>query len=68
MQGRTAHTMCGTYLLASSLAAALPAERRVLARQGWAGENRRQVEHPVDYSDTIPMRNITTEKTEYAQY
>jgi hypothetical protein len=32
--------------LASSLAAALPAERRVLARRGWAGENRGHFEHP----------------------
>ena len=31
-------TQCGTYLLASSLAAALPAEWRVSARRGWAGE------------------------------
>ena len=37
-KGRTAHTKCGLYLLASSLAAALPAERRVSARWGWAGE------------------------------
>src|SRR5437868_2108673 len=37
-KGRTAHTKCGTYLLASSLAAALPGTRRVSARQGWAGE------------------------------
>jgi hypothetical protein len=28
-----------------SLAAALPAERRVLARRGWAGENRGLFEH-----------------------
>jgi hypothetical protein len=38
LHGRTAHTKCGWYLLGSSLAAALPAERRVLARLGWAGE------------------------------
>ena len=38
LHGRTAHTKCGWYLLGSSLAAALPAERRVLARRGWAGE------------------------------
>jgi hypothetical protein len=31
----------------SSLAAALPAERRVLARRGWAGENRGLFEHPI---------------------
>ena len=40
------HTKCGWYLLASSLVAALPAERRVLARWGWAGENRGHFEHP----------------------
>jgi len=33
------------YLLAFSLAAALPAERRVLARRGWAGENDGLFEH-----------------------
>ena len=37
---------CGMYLLGPSLAAALPAERRVLARRGWAGENRGLFEHP----------------------
>ena len=35
-----------TGVLASSLTAALPAERRVLARRGWAGENRGLFEHP----------------------
>ncbi len=44
--GRTAHTKCGTYLLASSLAAALPAEWRVSARLGWAGEKSGLFEHP----------------------
>ena len=44
--GANGPTKCGTYLLASSLAAALPAERRVLARRGWAGENRSLFEHP----------------------
>ena len=38
LQGRTAHTKCGLYLLASSLAAALLGTRRVLARQGREGE------------------------------
>ena len=38
LQGRTAHTKCGLYLLEPSLAAALPGTRRVLARQGWEGE------------------------------
>ncbi len=32
--------------LSTSLAAALPAERRVSARQGWAGENSRLLGHP----------------------
>ena len=32
--------------LVSSLAAALPAERRVSARRGWAGENSGHFEHP----------------------
>src|SRR6266850_6470467 len=45
-QGRTAHTKCGMYLLGPSLAAALPAERRVLARRGWAGEKSELFEHP----------------------
>ena len=44
--GRTAHTKCGMYLLGPSLAAALPAERRVLARRGLAGEKSGLFEHP----------------------
>ncbi len=40
------YTKCGRYLLASSLAAALHAERRVLARRGWAGEKSGHFEHP----------------------
>jgi hypothetical protein len=47
--GVNGHTKCGLYLLASSLAAALPAERRVLARRGWAGENRSPFEHPENF-------------------
>jgi hypothetical protein len=39
-------TKCGRYLLRSSLAAALPAEWRVLARRGWAGEKSGLFEHP----------------------
>lgn len=39
-------TKCGRYLLRSSLAAALTAERRVSARRGWAGVNRGLFEHP----------------------
>ena len=40
------YTKCGRYLLASSLAAALPAEWRVSARRGWAGEKSGLFEHP----------------------
>ena len=36
------------YAFGSSLAAALPAERRVLARRGWVGENRSLFEHPAE--------------------
>jgi hypothetical protein len=46
LHGRTAHTKCGLYLLGPSLAAALPAERRVSARRGWAGEKSGLFEHP----------------------
>jgi hypothetical protein len=35
--------------LAASRAAALPAERRVLARWGWEGENRDLFDHPAGY-------------------
>ena len=52
--GRTAHTKCGMYLLASSLAATLPAERRVLARRGWAGENRGLFEHLAGATLVVP--------------
>jgi hypothetical protein len=51
--GRTAHTKCGLYLLASSLAAALPAERRVLARRGRAGEKVGLFEHPARCSPVV---------------
>ena len=53
LYGRTAHTKCGMYLLASSLAAALPAERRVLARRGWAGEKSGLFEHPARCSPIV---------------
>jgi hypothetical protein len=46
LYGRTVHTKCGVYLLASSLAAALPVERRVSARRGLAGEKSGLFEHP----------------------
>jgi len=36
-KGRTAHTKCGTYLLASSIAAALPGTGRVSVHRDWAG-------------------------------
>jgi len=39
--------------LASSLAAALPAERRVLARRGWAGEKSGHFEHPAQSSPVV---------------
>ncbi len=40
--------------LASSLAAALPAERRVLARRGWAGEKSGLFEHPDVFEAVAP--------------
>jgi hypothetical protein len=44
---------------ASSIAAALPAERRVLARRGWAGENRGLFEHPArGFPVVLDMRTI----------
>src|SRR5678815_212548 len=46
LQGRTAHTKCGLYLLGPSLAAALHAERCILVHRGWVGENRDSFEHP----------------------
>ncbi len=51
-------TKCGPYLLASSLAAALPAERRVLARRGWEGENRGLFEHPEAIVASMPFCEI----------
>jgi hypothetical protein len=45
--------------LASSLAATLPAERRVLARRGWAGEKSGFFEHPVWCSPVIPDVQIS---------
>ena len=47
-------TKCGPYLLASSLAAVLPAERRVLARRGWAGEKSGLFEHPEVFEAVAP--------------
>ena len=53
-EGRTGLTKCGLYLLASSLAAALLAERRVLARRGWAGETSGLFEHPASCAPVVP--------------
>ena len=38
--------LTSTLACSVSLAAALPAERRVLARRGWAGEHDSLFEHP----------------------
>src|SRR4249920_3579970 len=51
--GRTAHTKCGMYLLASSLAAALLGTRRFSACQGWAGEKSGLFEHPAWCSPVV---------------
>jgi hypothetical protein len=48
-------TKCGRYLLRSSLAAALPTERRVLARRGWVGEKSGHFEEPAGYSGATTM-------------
>ena len=45
-EGERPHAMCGTYLLISSLAAALLGTKRVSAREGWAGEKSCLFEHP----------------------
>jgi hypothetical protein len=59
LQGRMAHTKCGLYLLASSLAAALYGKRRVSARQGWAGEKSGLFEQPAwSYAVVSDMRTI----------
>ncbi len=52
-------TKCGAYLLASSLAAALPGIRRVLARRGWAGEKSGLFEHPAYESSTFHFSRRT---------
>jgi hypothetical protein len=48
------------YLLASSLAAALFGEMRVLARWEWAGENEGLFEHPA-----ILRREVRTESSSH---
>ena len=68
LRGRTAHTKCGTYLLASSLAAALPAERRVLTRRGWAGVNRDFFEHPDPYVTSTPLSRVFTVYRVYTEF
>jgi hypothetical protein len=50
-------TKCGGYLLRSSLAAALPAERRVSARRGWAREKSGLFEHPAIILTSVPMED-----------
>mgnify|MGYP001567332610 CR=1 FL=1 len=50
LASRSGSTYSSEYVFASSLAAALPAERRVTARRGWAGENRGLFEHPAALS------------------
>jgi hypothetical protein len=54
IQRANGHTKCGWYLLASSLIAALPAERRVSARRGWAGEKPGLFEHPDVFGAIAP--------------
>src|SRR5580765_101426 len=54
------NTKCGTYLLASSLAAALLGRRRVSARQGWAGETSGIFEHPAALLTSVPAGRIPT--------
>jgi len=58
LKGRTAHTKCGLYLLASSLAAALLGARRVLARRGLVGEKGSLFEHPVAVRTSVPFWKI----------
>ena len=67
---RTAHTKCGMYLLASSLAAALLGTRRVSARQGWAGEKSGIFEHPAGGLDAAvegerPNRRVVTHPIDF---
>ena len=57
-EGRAAQAKLGMYLLASSLAAVLHAERRVLARRGWAGEINSLFEHPEGILELTPNRNF----------
>jgi hypothetical protein len=52
------HTKCGWYLLVSWLAAAAPVELRVLARQGWAGENCGHFEHPAGSPCAFTIRML----------
>src|SRR6476660_9220533 len=62
-KGERPHTKCGTYLLASSLAAALPAEQRVLARRDWAGEMSGLFEHPVWHPIVIVIAIVLKSET-----
>jgi hypothetical protein len=58
--GRTAHTKCGTYLLASSLAAALGGTKRVSARWGGRGKKSGLFEHPEALLTSTPLCKIPT--------
>jgi hypothetical protein len=58
-KGERPHTMCGTYLLASSLAGALLGTLRVSARQGWAGEMSGLFEHPAYWTPVISNVQIS---------
>ncbi len=49
---------CGRYLLASSLTATLLGIRRVLARQGWAGEKAGPFEHPEPIATSASHRRF----------
>ena len=55
LRGRTAHTNCGMYLLASLLATALPGARRASPRQGWVGKKSGLFEPPEDILKTASL-------------
>ena len=46
----------------ASLAAALPAERRVLARRGWAGEKSGLFEHPARCAPDVPDGQVSRDR------
>jgi len=62
--GANGYTKCGTYLLASSLAATLSAEWRVLARRGKAGEKSSLFEHPAGaFLLSVTCKGCTTPRS-----